>query len=217
MIPILISILVGSVALDQLTKWLAVVYLQGNPSFPLWENVLHLTFVKNEGAAFGMLADHRWVFMIFSTVAIIGLSIYLFGFCKENKLVKLCFAMIIGGGIGNMIDRVALGYVVDFIDFTLINFAVFNVADSFVCVGAGLMALWMIRSMMDEVRAEKAAMAASDEVGEAASDEVVEEMTDVVTETDQADAEATVEVAEEVAEETFKETSKETSKEDSND
>ena len=80
MILILISILVGSVALDQLTKWLAVVYLQGEPSFPIWREVLHLTFVKNEGAAFGMLADHRWVFMTFSTVAIIGLSIYLFGF-----------------------------------------------------------------------------------------------------------------------------------------
>lgn len=153
MIWILISIMVGSVALDQLTKWLAVVYLQGKPSFPLWENVLHLTFVKNEGAAFGMLADHRWVFMIFSTVAIIGLSIYLFGFCKENKLVKLCFAMIIGGGIGNMIDRVALGYVVDFIDFTLINFAVFNVADSFVTVGAGILLFYYSREMYREVKA----------------------------------------------------------------
>ena len=155
MIWILISIMVGSVALDQLTKWLAVVYLQGKPSFPLWENVLHLTFVKNEGAAFGMLADHRWVFMIFSTVAIIGLSIYLFGFCKENKLVKLCFAMIIGGGIGNMIDRVALGYVVDFIDFTLINFAVFNVADSFVTVGAGILLFYYSREMYREVKANR--------------------------------------------------------------
>lgn len=155
MILILISILVGSVALDQLTKWLAVVYLQGEPSFPIWREVLHLTFVKNEGAAFGMLADHRWVFMTFSTVAIIGLSIYLFGFCKENKLVKICFAMIIGGGIGNMIDRVALGYVVDFIDFTLINFAVFNVADSFVTVGACILLVYYLREMFLEIRASK--------------------------------------------------------------
>ena len=155
MILILISILVGSVALDQLTKWLAVVYLQGEPSFPIWREVLHLTFVKNEGAAFGMLADHRWVFMTFSTVAIIGLSIYLFGFCKENKLVKICFAMIIGGGIGNMIDRVALGYVVDFIDFTLINFAVFNVADSFVTVGACILLVYYLRETFLEIRASK--------------------------------------------------------------
>lgn len=167
MILILISILVGSVALDQLTKWLAVVYLQGEPSFPIWREVLHLTFVKNEGAAFGMLADHRWVFMTFSTVAIIGLSIYLFGFCKENRLVKICFAMIIGGGIGNMIDRVALGYVVDFIDFTLINFAVFNVADSFVTVGACILLVYYLRETVREIRASKKGSAKAGELEEA--------------------------------------------------
>ena len=148
MIWILIGIIVGSVALDQLTKWLAVVFLQPEGaagSFHLWENVLHLTYVKNEGAAFGMLADHRWVFMVFSTVAIIGLSVYLFGFSKDNKWVKISLAMIIGGGIGNMIDRTLLGYVVDFVDFRLINFAVFNVADIFVCVGCGMMFLWLFK------------------------------------------------------------------------
>ena len=155
MIWILIAIIFGSVVLDQLSKWLAVVYLQGEASFPLWKDVLHLTFVKNEGAAFGMLADHRWVFMIFSSVAIVGLSIYLFGFCKENKLVKICLAMIIGGGIGNMIDRVALGYVVDFIDFTLIDFAVFNIADSFVTVGAFLLMGYFVAEMVKELRAER--------------------------------------------------------------
>ncbi len=163
MIWILIAVILGSVVLDQLSKWLAVVYLQGEPSFPLWEDVLHLTFVKNEGAAFGMLADHRWVFMIFSTVAIVGLSIYLFGFCKERPLVKLCLAMIIGGGIGNMIDRVALGYVVDFIDFTLINFAVFNVADSFVCVGAFLLMGYFVVEMIKEYKAERAKARAAEE------------------------------------------------------
>ena len=156
MIWILIAIIFGSVVLDQLSKWLAVVYLQGEVSFPLWKDVLHLTFVKNEGAAFGMLADHRWVFMIFSSVAIVGLSIYLFGFCKENKLVKICLAMIIGGGIGNMIDRVALGYVVDFIDFTLIDFAVFNIADSCVCVGTFMLSLWLIIDTVKAYKLEKA-------------------------------------------------------------
>ena len=65
-------------------------------------------------------------------------------------------AFIIGGGIGNMIDRVFLGYVVDFLDFTLINFAVFNVADSCVCIGAGIMALWLILDMIKEMKADKA-------------------------------------------------------------
>ena len=218
-----IAVIIGSIFLDQLTKYLTIFYLKPMGTFPILEDILHLTYVENTGAAFGMMREpgQRWIFMSISVVGILALIGYMIFKKSSSKLENLALAFIIGGGIGNMIDRTALGYVVDMIDFRVINFAVFNVADSFVCVGAGLMALWMIRSMMDEVRAEKAAMAASDEVGEAASDEVVEEMTDVVTETDQADAEATVEVAEEVTdetfEETFEETSEETSKEDADD
>lgn len=156
MILILIAIITGSVFLDQLTKWLAVVYLQGEPSFPLWRDVLHFTFVKNEGAAFGMLADHRWVFMIVSTIAIVGLTVYLFRFRPKSRYVQITLAMIIGGGIGNMIDRFALGYVIDFIDFTLIDFAVFNVADSFVTVGAFMLMGYLILDLIREMKASKA-------------------------------------------------------------
>ena len=153
---VLIAIILGSVCLDQLTKWLAVVYLQGNSSFPLWENVLHFTYWENDGAAFGMLADHRWVFMVTSTVAIIGIGIYLFGFCKESNYVKISLAMIVGGGIGNMIDRIWLGYVVDFIDVRLINFAIFNVADSFVTVGCFALIGYFVAEFIREVKAERA-------------------------------------------------------------
>ena len=152
---ILIAIILGSVCLDQLTKWLAVIYLQGEPSFRLWPDVLHLTFVKNEGAAFGSLSGHRWVFTLISTLAIVGLAVYLFRFCRLGNWVKVSLAMIIGGGIGNMIDRVMLGYVIDFIDFTLINFAVFNVADSFVTVGAGILIVYLIVGEVREVRATR--------------------------------------------------------------
>lgn len=174
----LAAIILGVIGLDQLTKWLAVVHLQGEPSVPLWENVLHLTFVKNEGAAFGMLSNSRWVFMVISTVAIIGISVYLFGFCKESGWVKISLAMIVGGGIGNMIDRLALGYVVDFIDFTLINFAVFNVADSFVTVGAGILIVCLLLEQIRELRAEKAkklqVTEAQDDEAQAPSDENAE-------------------------------------------
>ncbi len=164
MTALLIAIIVGSVALDQLTKWLAVVYLSGQPSFPLWKDVLHFTFVKNEGAAFGILKDQRWVFMVISTIALLALSVYLFGFCKKDRpFVKITLAMIIGGGIGNMIDRIALGYVIDFIDFTLIDFAVFNVADSFVTVGAFMLMGYLIRDMILEVKAEKKATLSAQE------------------------------------------------------
>ena len=156
MIWILIAIICGSVALDQLTKWIAVLHLQPVDSIPLWEGVLHLTYVENPGAAWGMLANHRWVFMLFSTIAIIGLGIYLFGFSKEPTWVKVSLALVVGGGIGNMIDRVILGYVVDFIYFAVINFPVFNVADSCVTVGAGMLMFYFVKDFIKEVRASKA-------------------------------------------------------------
>ena len=150
-------VIVGSIGLDQLTKWLAVTYLKGGGSFPLWEGVLHFTYVENTGAAFGSFKDQRWVFMIVSSIAIVALVGYYFYFKPKDWLTTTALAFITGGGIGNMIDRVLMGYVVDFIDFTLIDFAVFNVADSFVCVGVGLMFLALILSERREAQAKKLA------------------------------------------------------------
>ncbi len=129
------------IGIDQLTKLLSAEYLAPIDTHPIIEGVIHLTYVENRGAAFGMLADNRWIFMVVSTVAIIAMLLYLYLGHAENTLMAVSLAMIISGGIGNMIDRLALGYVVDFIDFRLINFAVFNGADSFVCVGAALLLL----------------------------------------------------------------------------
>ena len=151
-----IAIMVLAVFLDQLTKYLTILFLKPVDTFPIIEDVLHLTYVENTGAAFGMMKDQRWLFMIVSTVAIIALLIYLFKKKTQPKLENLAIAFIVGGGIGNMIDRVLLGYVVDMIDFRLINFAVFNVADSFVCVGAGLLMLYIILSGVKEYKEEKA-------------------------------------------------------------
>lgn len=151
-----IAIMVLAVFLDQLTKYLTILFLKPVDTLPIIEDVLHLTYVENTGAAFGMMKDQRWLFMIVSTVAIIALLIYLFKKKTQPKLENLAIAFIVGGGIGNMIDRVLLGYVVDMIDFRLINFAVFNVADSFVCVGAGLLMLYIILSGVKEYKEEKA-------------------------------------------------------------
>lgn len=156
MTVVLIAIIVGIVGIDQLTKWLAVIYLQGEPSFPLWREVLHFTYVENTGMAFGMLKDHRWVFMVFSTVSIIALLVYLFRFRPKSRWMQIPMAMIVGGGIGNMIDRIFLGYVIDFIDFTLIDFAVFNIADSFVCVGAGILIVYLLIDLFREIKLERA-------------------------------------------------------------
>ena len=147
-----LMIIVGTVFLDQLSKWLTVINLDLHETFPIIENVLHFTYVRNTGAAFGILKDHRWVFLIVSTVAIIAMTIYLWKSRKGNKVLCVALSFIVGGGVGNMIDRTLLGYVIDFIDFRLINFAVFNIADSFVCVGVGLFALVII---LDEIKAAK--------------------------------------------------------------
>ena len=157
------AVIVLIVLLDQLTKFLAVKYLQPVGSVPLLKGVFHLTYLENPGAAFGIFSDKPWIFQICSVVGILALFAYLFWDVsllddkgEDGKYPSipfwsgLCLAFIVGGGIGNMIDRIALGYVVDFFDFTLINFAVFNVADCFVTVGAfwliGLLALPLFTS-----------------------------------------------------------------------
>ena len=141
----LIWFLIAAIAviLDQVTKWLAVEFLTKVETVPLIQNVLHLTYLENTGAAFGILKNNRWVFLIISTVAIIALLAYIAKFPPKSKWLGVGLSFIVGGGIGNIIDRVLLGYVVDFIDFRLINFAVFNVADSFVCVGAVLVLIYV--------------------------------------------------------------------------
>ena len=127
------------VALDQITKWLAVRYLKPMDTLPLWKNVLHLTYATNRGAAFSILADRRWVFMSVSVLSIVLLAALVWYFRRGSAPFCLSLSMLLGGGVGNMIDRVMLGYVVDFIDFRAIHFAIFNVADCFVCIGCALL------------------------------------------------------------------------------
>ena len=153
----LISIIVGGVCLDLLTKLLVAGFMDLGQRIDLIPGVIRLTYIQNPGAAFGMLSNHRWVFMVVSTIAIIGLGVYLFGFCKERLLLKVGLALVVSGGIGNMIDRVAYGYVIDMIDFYLFSFWkwIFNVADAFVCVGAGLVVLAIILDLIKEIREKK--------------------------------------------------------------
>ena len=159
------AVIIVTVFLDQLTKYLTVLHLKPIDTYPIIEDVLHLTYVENTGAAFGMMKDARWVFMITSTVAIIGILGYMIwrAYVKKEKMhwmEALSLSFIVGGGIGNMIDRTVLGYVVDMIDCRFINFAVFNVADSFVCIGAGVMILHLLIMTAQEYKATKAAKAA---------------------------------------------------------
>jgi signal peptidase II len=151
----------GVIIIDQATKWLCVAFLKEAESVPLIRGFLHLTYVENRGAAFGSFSEHRWVFMIFSVVAIVAVTTYLLRFSENNRLLRCSLALIISGGVGNMFDRVGLGYVVDFIDFHAIWQYIFNIADCFVCIGAGLMVLYCILTMREELKQEKEAKEAA--------------------------------------------------------
>ena len=162
-----VLILVG-VGLAQRTKYLVVSNMALHESIDIIQGVFRFTYIQNDGAAFGSLDNARWVFMVLSTVAIIGILIYMFWKKPQNKLMLSALILIVSGGIGNMIDRIALGYVIDFLDFCAfpkIWMWVFNVADSFVCIGAGLLILWLVLDMIREHKTEKAkkAQATSEE------------------------------------------------------
>ena len=148
-------LILGILLLDQLSKYLVLTYLVPIGSYPLWKGILHFTYVENTGAAFGMLRDHRWVFLVFSTVAIAAILIYIGVAKPKDRLLVTALAFIAGGGIGNMIDRVLRGFVVDFIDVTCIRFYVFNIADCFVCIGCGLMLLDIFLSEKKDREARK--------------------------------------------------------------
>lgn len=169
------AIIVGGIILDQVTKLLAAKYLMPISTVPLIKigevQVLNLTYVENTGAAFGMLKNAPWVF---NTVSVIGITVMLallFLGHTESKLSGIALSMMISGGIGNMIDRTVLHYVIDFIDFRLINFAVFNGADSFVCVGAGILFLALILEMKDEMKKEALKKAEAESAAKADEEE----------------------------------------------
>ncbi len=141
------------IGVDQLTKYLAAGALYPDKSVDVIEGILRFSYVENKGAAFGSLADARWVFLLFSTVLIIVLTVFTVKTKPSDPLCKISLGLLIGGGIGNMIDRLALGYVVDFIDFCAFPNLwkwVFNGADTFVCIGTALFAIWALRSDFGE-------------------------------------------------------------------
>lgn len=127
---------------DRLSKILAVKYLEGAKDVTVIENILDLTFTKNTGAAFSLFAGKASLLGIFSVIIVVLLCFFLYKQRKVNqhkKLYLISISMIIGGAVGNAIDRFIYGYVVDFFQFTFVNFAVFNVADAFLTVGAVIM------------------------------------------------------------------------------
>ena len=144
----LASLVIAAVVLviDQLSKIAVVSGMEVSQSIPVIQNVLHMTYVQNRGMAFGLFSDNRMLFMIPTVVLIAAVVFAIVKLGKKNKVLDVSLGLILGGGIGNMIDRVARGFVVDFVDFCAFDFWqwVFNVADSAVVVGAFLFMFAMI-------------------------------------------------------------------------
>ena len=124
------------VLLDQYTKLLAIAHLKEQSAFVLWNNVFELHYLENRGAAFGILQNQR-VFFYISVLLITAAVIWFYSKVPMGKKylpLRICIIGICAGAIGNMIDRIYLGYVVDFFYFNLIDFPIFNVADIYVTV-----------------------------------------------------------------------------------
>lgn len=130
---VVIAVLVA----DRVTKVLCLQYLVPLGTVPVINGVFHLTYVENTGAAFGMLQGKNW-FFIPAVILVSIVLVYLIWSMKDaSRYMRISLALILGGAIGNLIDRLWLGYVVDFLDFRV--WPVFNVADSCVVVGAVLL------------------------------------------------------------------------------
>lgn len=133
------------VIIDQLSKLAVVKFMDERnvQTIPLWEGVFHLTSHRNAGAAFGILQGQKWFFVIvtLAVIAVIIYIIYRYEGHSDKKILLYGIAFLLGGAVGNLIDRVFIGEVIDFLDFRLINFAIFNVADVAINVGVGLLFL----------------------------------------------------------------------------
>ncbi len=127
---------------DQFSKHAAIKYLKGNRPHKIVEDFFQFNYVENRGAAFGILEHKRLFFIIITLIIIIVLSLYLIKYYDNlSAYTKVAFSMLIGGALGNLIDRIRFGYVVDFISFKLkgyYNFPVFNIADIFIVVSTML-------------------------------------------------------------------------------
>lgn len=143
------------VAGDQLLKYWVIQNIALGEVRSFIPGILQLTYVENSGAAFSILSSHTWILTVFSLVAIVAVSIFLIK-TKMSRGAKLCIAAVLGGAVGNAIDRLVSGAVVDMFEVSFMDFAVFNLADCFIVVGGiGFCIFYIIHSVRAD-RAEKA-------------------------------------------------------------
>lgn len=129
---------------DQLIKYWAINDLSQVSSIPVIKDVLHLNYVENYGAAFGSFSGQKWLLVGLTSVILLILTSMIVLRKFKSPIAVAAITLIVAGGFGNLIDRIFRGFVVDYIDFRIINFAVFNFADSCVVIGTILLMIYVI-------------------------------------------------------------------------
>nr|WP_033396526.1 signal peptidase II [Cohnella laeviribosi] len=126
---------------DQVTKWAVSTYMDMEETIPLIPNVFHLTSHRNRGAAFGILQNQRVFFIVVTIIIVIGIIVYLRKVYREQKFLSFGLSFVLGGALGNFVDRAIKGEVVDMLDFRLIDYPIFNLADCFIVTGVAIIIL----------------------------------------------------------------------------
>ena len=139
-------------AFDQFTKYLSVHKLMNKPAFVLINGILEFDYLENRGVAFGMMQNQKWFILLTTFILLAVVLFILFRLPEGRKFTILHFVLsaIIAGGIGNMIDRLRLGYVIDFISFVLIDFPTFNVADCYIVCATIVMFIMFVFVLKEE-------------------------------------------------------------------
>jgi len=134
----------GVLMLDRVSKWLTVQYIKPIGSYPVIKDVFHFTYVENRGAAWGIMQNGRWIFVGVTVVVCIAIVVFLIREKNMTPLLRVSLSILLGGAIGNLIDRVLYGYVVDMIHVKFIDYPVFNIADSATVIGTILLAWYIL-------------------------------------------------------------------------
>lgn len=131
------------IAIDQITKWFIIKQMELRESIPIIENFFYITSHRNKGAAWGILQDQMLFFYIITVIVVIGIIYYMEKHLRDNKFMAFAFSLILGGAIGNFIDRLFRKEVVDFLDVYIFtyDYPVFNVADMALVIGVALVVI----------------------------------------------------------------------------
>lgn len=141
-----LTVLLVTIFIDRFSKYFVEIKLKGHPSYPLIGNILELRYLENPGAAFGLLKNQKYFFILVASIVLLTIVYVIIKTPAKCKYISMhIFLVLIGSGaISNSVDRLLYGYVIDFVYFSVINFPIFNIADVFITVSTVLLILFLV-------------------------------------------------------------------------